>query len=66
MKIDIYNEFNKRLATSLILFFLLVGLFSIGNTGIYLMICVLSFLSFSEIYYLHKNTIKLQFFNNDK
>ena len=63
MKINFQNEFNKRLTTSLILFFLLIGLFSIGNTGIYLMICVLSFLSFSEIYYLNKNTIKLQFFN---
>ena len=62
MKIDNYNEFNKRLATSLFLIFLLIGLFSIGNIGISLMVIVLCFLSFSEIYNLRKSKLKLQYY----
>ena len=62
MKIDIYNEFFKRTATSLILFLLLIGLFFIGNTGIFLLVIVLSFLSFSEIHNLTNNKVKLEYF----
>ena len=62
MKIDNYNEFSKRLVTSFILIFLLIGLFFIGNTGIHLMVVVLSYLSFLEIYNLRKSKLKLQFY----
>ncbi len=62
MKIDKYNEFSKRLVTSFILIFLLIGLFFIGNTGIHLMVVVLSYLSFLEIYNLRKSKLKLQFY----
>ena len=61
MKINFQNEFGKRLITSLILMILLIGVFSIGNIGIYLMIMVLSFFSFLEIYNLKDFKIKLQF-----
>ena len=54
MKIDLYSEFSKRLITSLILLILLIGIFSIEHVGVYLMVIVLSFVSFSE---LHKFTI---------
>ena len=62
MKINFQNEFNKRLTTSLILMILLIGIFSIGNIGIYLMVLVLSFFSFSEINNLKDFKIKLQFY----
>jgi len=62
VKIDIYNEFVKRTATSLILFLLLIGLFFIGNNGIFLLVIVLSFLSFSEINNLTNNKVKLKYF----
>ena len=62
MTINNYNEFSKRLATSLFLFFLLIGLFSIGNIGINLMVIVLCYLSFSEIYNLRKCKVKLQYY----
>ena len=62
MKINFQNEFSKRLTTSLILMILLIGIFSIGNIGIYLMIMVLSFFSFSEINNLKDFKIKLQFY----
>ena len=62
MKINFQNEFSKRLTTSLILIILLIGIFSIGNIGIYLMIMVLSFFSFSEINNLKDFKIKLQFY----
>ena len=62
MKIDNYNEFSKRLATSLFLILLLIGLFFIGNNGIYFMVIVICFLSFSEIYNLKKNKVKLQYY----
>ncbi len=62
MIINLNNEFIKRLTTSLILIFLLVGIFSIGNDGIYLMVIVLSFLSFLEIYNLNKSKLTLHYF----
>ena len=62
MKINFQNEFSKRLTTSLILIILLIGIFYIGNFGIYLMVTVLSFFSFSEINNLKNFKIKLQFF----
>ena len=62
MKIDNYNEFSKRLITSLCLIFLLISLFFIGNIGVYLMVIVLCFLSFSEIHILKKSEIKLQYY----
>ena len=62
MKIDLYNEFIKRLLTSLTLIILLIALFSIGNIGVYLMVVVLSFLSFSEIHKLKNGKVKLQFY----
>ena len=61
MRINFHNEFSKRLTTSLILMILLIGIFSIGNIGIYLMIMVLSFFSFLEINNLKDFKIKLQF-----
>ena len=62
MKINFQNEFSKRLCTSLILMTLLIGIFSIGNTGIYLMVIVLSFFSFLEINNLKDFKIKLQYY----
>mgnify|MGYP001305885524 CR=1 FL=1 len=62
MKINNFNEFSRRLATSLFLIFLLICLFLIGNIGISLMVIVLCFLSFSEIYNLRKSKLKLQYF----
>ena len=62
MIINSNNEYIKRLTTSLILIFLLIGIFFIGNNGIYLMIIVLSFLSFLEIYNLSKNKLILHYF----
>ena len=62
MKINFQNEFSKRLTTSLILIILLIGIFLIGNIGIYLMVMVLSFFSFSEINNLKDFKIKLQFY----
>ena len=62
MKINFQNEFSKRLITSLILMLLLIGVFYIGNIGIYLMVMVLSFFSFSEINNLKYFKIKLQFY----
>ena len=61
MKIDNYNEFSKRLATALFLIFLLIGVFSIGNNGIKLMVIILSFLSFFEIFQFSKRKIKLHY-----
>ena len=62
MKINFNYEFIKRLTTSLILIFLLIGIFFIGNNGIYLMIIVLSFLSFLEMYNLSKNKLIFHYF----
>ena len=62
MIIDLNNELIKRLTTSLILIFLLIGIFCIGNNGIYLMVIVLSFLSFLEIYNLSKNKLIYHYF----
>ena len=62
MKINNFNEFSRRLATSLFLIFLLICLFLIGNIGISLMVVVLCFLSFSEIYNLRKSKLKLQYY----
>ena len=62
MNIYLGNEFIKRLITSSILIILLIGTFSIGNIGIYLMIVILSFLAFSEIYNLSNRKVKLQFY----
>ena len=62
MRIDLHNEFIKRSITSFALISLLIGIFYIGNIGIYLMVIVLSFLSFSEIYNLINGKIKLQLY----
>ena len=62
MKFDNLNEFSKRLVTSLFLFFSLIGLFFLENTGVSLMVIVLCFLSFSEIYNLRKRKLKLQYY----
>ena len=62
MKINFQNEFSKRFTTALILTILLIGIFSFGNIGIYLMIMVLSYFSFSEINNLKDFKIKLQFY----
>ena len=62
MKIDNYNDFSKRLATSLFLILLLIGLFSIGNIGINLMVIVICYLSFLEIHNLKKSNVKLQYY----
>ena len=62
MKINFQNEFGKRLATSLILMILLIGILFIGNVGIFLMVMVLSYFSFLEINNLKKFKIKLQFY----
>ena len=62
MKTNLQNEFSKRLTTSLILIVLLIGIFLIGNIGIYLMVVSLSFFSFSEIYKLRNFKIKLQLY----
>ena len=62
MIINLNNEFIKRLTTSLILICLLIGIFSIGNNGIYLMVVVLSFLSFLEIYNLSKSKLIFHYF----
>ena len=61
MNISLYNEFSKRLITSLILILFLVGLFYIENYGVFLMIVALSFFSFSEIYNLEKGKVKFQY-----
>ena len=60
MKIDLQNEFINRLITSFILISIFTGIFSIGNIGIYLMVVVLTFFSFSEIYNLINGKVKLQ------
>ena len=62
MKFNFQNEFIKRLITSLTLIIVLIGIYSIGNIGIYLMIIVLSFFSFLEINNLKDFKIKLQFY----
>ena len=62
MKLNLQNEFIKRLITSLTLMIVLIGIYSIGNIGIYLMIMVLSFFSFLEINNLKDFKIKLQFY----
>ena len=62
MRVVAYNEFITRLITSLILIILLVGLFFVGNNGIYLMLVILSFLSFFEIYKLGYSKVKLQIY----
>ena len=62
MKIDFQNELITRSTTSLILIIVLIGTFSIGNIGIYLMVMLLSFFSFSEINNLKDFKIKLQFY----
>ena len=62
MIINLNNEFIKRLITSLILIFLLIGTFSIGNNGIYMMVIVLSFLSFLEIYNHSKSKLVFHYF----
>ena len=62
MKINFQNEFSKRLTTSLILIILLIGIFSIGNIGIYLMVMGLSFFSFYEIFKLSKNKVRLHYY----
>ena len=59
MRIDLQSNFIKRLTTSLILIILLLGLFLIGNIGIYSMIVVISFFSFLEIYNLKHCRVKL-------
>ena len=62
MIINFNNEFIKRFTTSLILIFLLIGTFSIGNNGIYLMVIILSFLSFLEIYNISKSKLIFHYF----
>ena len=62
MKINSQNELSKRLTTSLILIILLIGIFFIGNIGIYLMVMVLSFFAFLEINNLKDFKIKLHFY----
>ena len=62
MKINFQNEFSKRLTTSLILTILLIGIFSIGNIGIYLMVMGLSFFSFCEIFKLSKTKVRLHYY----
>ncbi len=62
MKIVSYNDFYKRLKTSLILILILIGFFYLGNLGINLMVLVLSHLSFLEIYNLKNNKVKLQLY----
>ena len=62
MKINLYNDLTKRITTSLILITLLIGLFFIGNIGIYMMLLVLSFFSFLEIYNLTVMKIKLHIY----
>ena len=62
MSINFNNEFIKRFTTSLILIFLLIGTFSIGNNGIYLMVIILSFLSFLEIYNISKSKLIFHYF----
>ena len=60
MKITLNNEFYKRLTTSLILIIILIAMFFLGNLGIYVMVVVLSYLSFLEIYKLKISKVKLQ------
>ena len=62
MKINLQNEFSKRLTTSLILITLLVGIYAIGNVGIYLMIVILSYFSFLEIYKFSNFKVKLHLY----
>ena len=62
MRINLQNEFSKRFITSLILITLLFGIYSIGNFGIYLMIVILSYFSFLEIYKLRNFRVKLHFY----
>ena len=62
MRIDLYNDFIKRISTSLILITLLIGLFIIGNIGIYLMLLVVSFFSFLEIDNFRNTKTKLHLY----
>ena len=62
MKITLYNEFYKRLTTSLILIIILIALFFLGNLGIHVMVVILSYLSFLEIYKLKISKVKLQLY----
>ena len=59
MIIDLNNNFTKRLTTSLVLVILLIGFFTIGNIGIYIMLAIVSFFSFLEIKTLSNNNSKL-------
>ena len=49
MRINLHNEFIKRLTTSLILVTLLIGIYFFGYIGIYLMTLILSYFCFAEI-----------------
>ena len=60
MKITLNNEFYKRLTTSLILIIILIVMFFLGNLGVYLLVVVLSYFSFLEIYKLKISKVKLQ------
>ena len=62
MRIEFQSDFIKRLITSLILITLLIGIFLIGNIGIYLIIVIASFFSFLEIYNLKHNRVKLHIY----
>ena len=62
MKTVFHNDFGKRFITSFILILLLIGIFFIGNTGIYLLIFILSFFSFFEIYNLSHSKVKLHYY----
>ena len=62
MRINLNTELIQRLITSLILLTLLLGIYFLGNIGIYLMLFILSFFSFSEIQKLKKFRVKLQFY----
>ena len=62
MIIDLHSNFIKRITTSLILIILLMGLFLLGNIGIYSMIVIVSFFSFLEIYNLNHNKVKLHIY----
>ena len=60
MKTYLQTEFSKRVTTSLVLIVLLIGIFFVGNFGIYLIVVSLSFFSFSEIDKLSNFKVKLQ------
>ena len=62
MRINLHNEFIKRVTTSLILVTLLIGIYFFGNIGIYLMILILSYFCFAEIQNLKNFRIKLHFY----